>query len=55
MEWVTDEFTGIVYPATTIKTKDICYCETTHNSIEISSNKCNNCNKKIENENTSTT
>ncbi len=49
-KWITDEFTGIVYPASTIKNNKTCSCNSTHNSIEISSNKCNNCNKKLENE-----
>lgn len=45
-----DEQTGLWYPATTIKTSlasKKCMCKLKHNSIEVSSNKCNNCNKPL--------
>jgi len=45
-----DEMTGLWYPECTIKPKGLCICKIKHNSIEVSSNKCNNCNKKLENE-----
>lgn len=45
-----DEFTGLWYPATKIKTSNAakkCMCSHKHNSIEVSSNKCNNCDKPL--------
>jgi hypothetical protein len=47
---IMDEFTGLWYPASTIKTSDAtkkCMCTKKHNSIEVSSNKCNSCKKKL--------
>jgi len=46
-KWLMDEFTGLSYPASQIKTAQLCNCEKTHNGIVPETKKCN-CNNKIE-------